>query len=96
MPQDCGRRHRDEINDRHDPAEVVWVPTDFLGQAHGSCTSVPQMFPSGRMWDAQDTGPQDQSLRLCRSAEGVGFEPTRTRQRPSGFQDLRLNLADQQ
>jgi len=27
--------------------------------------------------------------------EGVRFEPTRTRQRPSGFQDLRLNLADQ-
>ena len=27
--------------------------------------------------------------------EGVGFEPTTTRQRPSGFQDRSLNLADQ-
>jgi hypothetical protein len=32
--------------------------------------------------------------RLCRSAEGVGFEPTRTRQRPSGFQDLRQKRRD--
>ena len=71
------------------------MPTHLMAQAHGSCTSVPQLFPSGRLRDARGTGPQDPSLRLCRSAEGVGFEPTVTRQRHSGFQDLHLNLADQ-
>ena len=40
---------------------------------------------AGALW----CSARNDASRLCRSAEGVGFEPTRTRQRPSGFQDRR-------
>src|SRR6266536_500168 len=46
------------------------------------------MSPSGRR--AEGTGTSHTAFRLVsQSAEGVGFEPTRTVTGPSGFQDRR-------
>jgi hypothetical protein len=56
---------------------------------HGPCTSAPRRSPQSGSRRTERAGWQHLLSCLCRSAEGVGFEPTRTRQRPSGFQDRR-------
>jgi hypothetical protein len=50
---------------------------------------VPRMFPGGALPERSTTasGTVVRVFAQAGRAEGVGFEPTRTRQRPSGFQD---------
>jgi hypothetical protein len=68
-----------------DAAERVARLVDEAGAWRRAPTLSPQRR-GGRCPPMPAPGAQ---ARIRRSAEGVGFEPTRTRQRPSSFQDYR-------
>ena len=95
VPGPPGLKRSDLCREAHDLQGVGFAVVGDVGVVEGLGDAGDRLHDgAGGELAAEDEVAQDRS-RLCRSAEGVGFEPTRTRQRPSGFQDLRLNRADQ-